>query len=313
MKSILKLSLYAGMLSLVSSTMAIANPLMYTKQEAVMKQLRASTLESYSNNSSKLSAGKIVYFGGPVIGHAQVFMILWGNGVVESTKKSLPDFYSSVLGSTYMDWLKMYNTTNITSQDGRVGTNQQIGRGTFMQTIQINPSIVTGSVDDEQIRTELEKNINAGVLPKPTADTLFMIHFPANLKITFKADGTVATSCQHFCAYHNGFESKKNGNIYYGVIPNLDSMACSFGCGSGGSLARQTVCASHELIEAVTDAFPTPGSQPAFPQAWNTPDGSEVGDLCQSTTGTLTGKAGSYKVQQEWDNSANSCTTGNYQ
>ena len=313
MKSILKQGLFFGLLSIISTTMAFANPLMLTKGEMAMKQLKAASLESTTLQASTMAGGKVVYYGGPVIAHPQVFLILWGDKVIDGTKKSMPDFYSSVLNSSYMDWLKIYNTTNITAQDGRTGTNQEIGRGSFMQTVQIKPSILTGTVDDEQIRTELEKNIDAGILPKPTADTLFMIHFPADLKITFSADGVLATSCQQFCAYHNGFESKKNGNIYYGVMPNLDSIACSFGCGSGGSLARQTVCASHELIEAITDAFPTPGSKPVFPQAWNTTDGSEVGDLCQSTSGTLKGKGGSYKVQQEWDNSKGACTTGNYQ
>ena len=305
MKSIILSVLLFGLTS--NTTMVQANPFMYTKQESVMKQLESSV------NSSSLTAGKVTYYGGPVISHAQVFLILWGNGVIETTKKSMPDFYASVLNSSYMDWLKIYNTTNITAHNGHSGTNQEIGRGSFIQTIQINPSITTGTVDDVQIRDELEKNMEAGTMPKPSADSLFMIHFPANLKITFKDAGTTATSCQQFCAYHMGFVSKKFGNIYYGVIPNLDSFACSMGCGSGGSLVRQTVSSSHELIEAITDPIPTPGSSPDFPQAWNTSDGMEVGDLCQSNTGALKGKAANYKLQQEWDEVAGACTTGNYQ
>jgi len=308
MKSILKQGLFFGLVTIVLSSVALANPLMLTKQEMALNQMLVAPA-----TSSQLTGGKVVYYGGPVISHAQVYMILWGNAVAATTKASMPDFYASVLNSNYMDWLKIYQTTQITAQNGHAGTNQEIGRGNFIQTVQINPSILTGTIDDTQIRAELDKNITAGLLPKPNADTLFMIHFPPKLKITFENAGQTATSCQQFCAYHMSFESKTNGMVYYGVMPDLDSMACSFGCGSGGSLARQTVCASHELTEAVTDAIPTPGNSPDFPQAWNTTDGNEVGDLCQSTSGNLTGHAATYKVQQEWDNSANGCTTGNYQ
>jgi len=287
--------------------------MMLTKQALASKQA-ITKLESHSLvNSSSMDAGKVLYYGGPVISHAQIYMILWGDKISDATKKSMPDFYASVLNSNYMDWLKIYNTNGVSAQDGREGTNQEIGRGSFIQTIQINPSQVSGTLDDTVIRAELDKAITAGILPKPSADILFMIHFPPNLKITFKDEtGTVATSCQQFCAYHMDYESKTYGNIYYGVIPNLDSMACSMGCGFGGSLVRQTVCASHEVTEAITDPIPTPGNSPKYPQAWNTNDGNEVGDLCQSATGNLKGKAAVYKVQQEWNNSTNGCTTGDY-
>ena len=267
----------------------------------------------FPKSSAAPKAGtKVLYYGGPVISHAQVYAVFWGDKVTATTKSAMPDFYSSVLNSNYMDWLKIYNTTGITSADGHAGTNQQIGRGSFIQAIQITPAVTTGTIDDKDIQAELEKQIAAKVLPAPTADSLYMIHFPKGLKITMHDGSTVATSCQQFCAYHEGFKAKDGSSVYYGVMPDLDSMACSLGCGSGGSLARITVSASHELIEAVTDPFPTPGTKPGFPQAWNTTGGEEVGDLCQSNTATLKGKATSYTIQQEWDNSTNACTTGSY-
>lgn len=257
---------------------------------------------------SQAIGGQVLYYGGPVIGHAQVSLILWGKNVSSATVRSMPDFYSSVLNSDYMDWLKIYNT-NITAQNGQAGTNQTIGRGSFVQTIQISPSITSGTVTDAQIQAELQKQIDAQVIPAPTADSLFMIHFPKGITITLE-DGS--SSCSAFCAYHEGFKAKDGSPVFYSVIPDLDSAACSFGCGSGSSIDRITVSASHELIEAITDGFPTIGSNPAFPQAWNTSDGQEVGDLCQSYTANLKGKAGNYTIQQEFDNSTNSCTTADY-
>lgn len=251
----------------------------------------------------------VLYYGGPVISHAQVYVIFWGSKVTATTKNAMPDFYASVLNSDYMDWLKVYNTTSVVAQGGQAGTQQTIGRGTYIQAIEINPAKVSGTLDDQEIRAELEKQILAKVIPAPGADSLYMIHFPKGLSITMHDGSTVMTSCKQFCAYHQGFKAKDGSNIYYGVMPDLDSFACSMGCGSGGSLTRITVSASHELIEAITDPFPTPGSNPSFPQAWNTKDGFEVGDLCQSNTATLKGRGASYTIQQEWDNSTHACTT----
>ena len=58
--------------------------------------------------------------------------------------------------------------------------------------------------------------------------------------------------------------------------------------------------------------IPTPGTNPAFPQAWNTSNGYEIGDLCEGYTGTLTDPTTSYEVTQVYLNSRSGCSTGNY-
>ncbi len=262
---------------------------------------------------SAVAGKKVSYYGGPVIGHAKVYTVFWGANINASVKAAMPTFYAGIVDSTYMDWLSQYNT-NVNAVDGRMGTNQTVGRGTYGGTITITPvKAKAASVSDEEIQAELERQVAAKVLPAPTADTLYMIHFPAGMKITMSdGNGGNATSCQQFCAYHFGFKSKAGPNIYYGVMPDLSSMACSMGCGMGSLLDRTTISSSHELIEAVTDAFPTPGSTPGFPQAWNTTDGMEIGDLCQSSTGKLQVGSTQFTIQQEYDNQAGACTKGDY-
>ena len=73
-----------------------------------------------------------------------------------------------------------------------------------------------------------------------------------------------------------------------------------------------TEVTSHELIEAITDPFPTPGATPAYPQAWNTTDGNEIGDLCAGNDTQLSTAAGNFVLQQEFDNSINGCAKGPY-
>ena len=274
-----------------------------------MMMTKTNVFPKIGSVSSKTDGSKVVYYGGQVIANPQIYVILWGDKVSATTKAAMPDFYASLVNSDYMDIFKVYNTTGIAAQDGRTGTNQTFGRGSFVQTIQISPAKLSGTIDDLEIQAELEKQILAKTIPAATDNSLYMIHFPKGLKITMHDGDTVATSCQQFCAYHEGFKAKDGSAVFYGVIPDLDSLACSMGCGSGGSLARITVSASHEVAEALTDPFPTPGTTPAYPQAWNTTGGEEIGDLCQANTATLQGKAASYSVQQEWDNGTNACTT----
>jgi hypothetical protein len=75
----------------------------------------------------------------------------------------------------------------------------------------------------------------------------------------------------------------------------------------GGSFASATRVSSHELNEAMTDAIPTPGSSPEFPQAWNNASGSEVGDLGERTLGTVATPLGAFSVQGFWDEITKAC------
>ena len=274
----------------------------------------ASVYPKNLNLETSAAAKKFNYYGGPVIGHAKVSTVFWGANINAKVKAAMPAFYAGVVNSTYMEWLNQYDT-NRNAIDGRAGTNQTIGRGSYNGTFTIKPAQGSATVvTDDQIQAELEAQINAGVLPAPTMDSLYMIHFPAGMKITMSdGSGGTATSCQQFCAYHFGFKAKSGANVYYGVMPDLSSVSCSMGCGMGASLIdRTTISASHELIEAVTDAFPTPGSNPGYPQAWNTADGLEIGDVCQGGNGKLQVGSQTFTVQQEFDNVKGACTTGDY-
>ena len=92
----------------------------------------------------------------------------------------------------------------------------------------------------------------------------------------------------------------------YAVLPD-----CSFDLEDFDSaLTSTTFVAAHELIESVTDTYPTPGNSPAYPQAQNTTDGNEIADLCQGSSATLKGSKADYKISQEWSNSRNSCYSG---
>ena len=79
-----------------------------------------------------------------------------------------------------------------------------------------------------------------------------------------------------------------------------------------GGFSYVTSVSSHEFSEAITDAIPTPGSNPAFPQAWNDANGNEIGDLCEGHDTTLTAGSRTYTVQEVFTNDTNACATGKF-
>ena len=238
----------------------------------------------------------MLYYGGPVLSTVKVVAVIWGKNVNGAVVQGIPGFFTAVTNSTWFDQMAQYET-NRKGVNGHKGTNQTIGRGTFDKEITINPHNTNTNLTDRDVQKEILYQVQHGVLPKPDANTLYMTYFPPNITITL--GGLV--SCQSFGAYHEGFKTKAYGGVFYGVEPD-----CGF------TFDDQTVVSSHELAEATTDALPTPGNNPAYPQAWNTSDGYEIGDLCEGYDGQLTAGNTNYYVQQIFRNDINNCSSGNY-
>jgi hypothetical protein len=246
---------------------------------------------------SQGSKGDMLYFGGTVFSKMKVVSVIWGPNVNSQTVADIGDFLKAIVNSTYVDQLKVYDT-DLKAQNGRKGTNQTIKRGTYFGQVQITPEHKSLTLTDADIRKELEYQISKGVLPANTLNTLYMTYFPED--ITIKLGGSL--SCQQFGAYHEAVSSKRTPmNVFYGVMPDC-----------GGGFDYLTVVSSHEFAEATTDNIPTPGTNPKYPQAWNTSDGYEIGDLCEGTDASLTTKSTVYQVQELYLNNLKSCGTANF-
>lgn len=141
----------------------------------------------------------------------------------------------------------------------------------------------------------LQARIEAGSLPDPTPQTLYMIYYPTGTTITF--DGM--KSCAQYGAYHFSTELAPKGggaNVEsaYAIMPR---------CSGEPFLA---IAASHELMEAASDAHPGKDQgwvmqDPAFPLL-----GGENGDLCDHPWGGVfdTTVDSTFTVQRGWSNIA---------
>jgi hypothetical protein len=242
------------------------------------------------------TSGEMLYYGGSVFSNVKVVSVIWGPNVNPTFVSGLPGYFSAIVNSTYVDQMSIYDT-NLRGQHHK-GTNQTIGRGTFLEQVQITPKNTKTLLKDKDIRKEIEYQIGTGALPMNDLNTLYMVYFPKNITIELGK----SRSCQAFGAYHSASSSKViPGNIFYGVMPD-----CNF------SFDDLTIVSSHEYAEATTDNIPTPGSNPKYPQAWNTSDGYEIGDLCEGTQGNLVAGSTTYLVQEVYLNNIAGCGTANF-
>ena len=239
---------------------------------------------------------QLTYYGGHVISNLKPVAVFWGSSVNAQVVSYMPGFYTAMVNSPYMDWLTEYNTP------ATGGTNQTIGRGTYGGTFTIAPANTATALQDADIQTEIGAQITSGALPAPDANTLYMVHFPPGVTISQGGQG----SCSAFCAYHGTF--LRNGqDIFYGVIPDFGpGSGCDTGCGTNAMLDNVSITASHEAIEATTDAEVGLATTNGPPLAWYDSNNGEIGDICAYVlNGTLPGT--SYMVQGEWSNVHKGC------
>ncbi|HEY2029775.1 MAG TPA: hypothetical protein VGH20_11265 [Myxococcales bacterium] len=240
--------------------------------------------------------------------------VLYGAGAYEAhvsatTTPSIASFYTAMTNSSYFDWLTEYDTPVAG------GTNQTIGRGTFGGQFMITPAAARNgtTINDLQIQAELAAQIAAGTLPQVSFDaagnpnTYYAVFFPHGKTI---AQGG-SNSCQAggFCAYHGTF-TQGSHDVYYGVHPDLQAgSGCDIGCGNApATFNNQTAVASHELIEAVTDAEVGLATVTGAPLGWYDATNGEIGDICNAQdTSFAAGDGAVYTVQQEFDNATSNC------
>jgi pre-peptidase len=234
------------------------------------------------------TSAHLTYYGGPVIQNVRVTQIDWNSSVPNQTDYA--NFYTAVTQSEYFDWLNEYNTTS---------PAQSIGRGSYWG--KYVDSQTSTSVTDAQIQTAINNAINAGVVPAADNNQIYMVHFPSGVSIT-SSDGGQSCVSGGFCAYHGTFQ-RGSQYVYYGVIPDM-SGGCSTGCGTSTKLNNTTSVASHELIEAVTDAAVGLATTYGPPLAWYDQTNGEIGDICNGVQGTI---ASGWTVQKEWSNQQNAC------
>ncbi len=161
-----------------------------------------------------------------------------------------------------------------------VGREYGVTGGSLLGTVEL-PGPAPHAISSPEIETMIRDNVQNGTFPRPAdgslQDVLYMVFYPPATQITLEYMGESSRSCETFGGYH--YVTRLGGvNVAYAAIPT-----CSGGGPGLSDVDGVQIAASHELIEAATDAdpFEHPGwsfSENAF-TAWIML-GAEVADLC---------------------------------
>jgi hypothetical protein len=265
---------------------------------------------------------QVITGGGPVLASPKIVPIFFATDD-PSTTSSLADFVSKVGATQY--WKAAVS---------EYGVGAATGETPIQLTTADNPS---STIDDTAIQAWLAGKLNSDdpAFPKPDANTVYTLFYPAGITITLgggggggggpdggvddggaeggsPADaggpGFVSSSCTSFGGYHSNIQLDANHgtmNVAYAVLPRC----ATFGQLTG--LDAVTGAASHELIEASTDPYPQ--TLAAYAQVddahiyWmSLLGGGEVGDMCAQFDGVFTkfAELPDYTVQRTWSNKA---------
>ena len=264
---------------------ALAAPAAAADRTAHVIRPNASSCQPSSCRGTQLPAGS-----GPMINNVKVFLVFYSQGY--QYKDQLIEFYKAIVQSPHMDMLKEYDKSNY-----------KIRRGSYLGVFEdtnMNPSSVT-TINPKTYLTGL---ISKGSVPKPDANTLYMLYFPDNIDPSGPGGGS-CISGGGFCAYHSNTTSS-GSPVYYGVMPDTNAGGCAGGCGPSG-FDGVTDVSGHEFVEALTDPQPN--------LSWTDNNCGEIGDVCATIAydeciqewDVVSG----FKVQKEWSNELQDCVVSN--
>jgi hypothetical protein len=192
-------------------------------------------------------------------------------------------------------------------------TTKEYGVGpiAYSGTKELTGETAPASIADKDVEAFIANKLAAGDLGPPDTSTLYAIIYPQTTTITSSGGGIGGgSSCSSFGGYHSDTAVKVDGktsNYAFAVMPTC----ANFGALTG--IDEVTGAMSHELIEAVTDPFPSTrnGADSAYATVdddhfiWLLSGGTESGDLCvpEGDAFQKLPELG-FTVQRSWSNAA---------
>jgi len=220
--------------------------------------------------------------GGPLLREPVFVPITFKEDVADGTADQLEDFIASVGCTDYWD---------------QIARDYGVGMGVTGKPVRVTDP-AWAKIDDTQLAKWLRDKLDQKdpAFPPPTPNSLYVIFLPETTTVTLQGE----TSCVSFGAYHYNTRLADGTKVAYATVPRCSG----FG---GGGLDDTTAPATHELIEAVTDPYPS--LAPAHAEtddahlAWSLLAGGEVSDLCEFNSNAFFTPGGyPWAVARSWSN-----------
>jgi hypothetical protein len=215
--------------------------------------------------------------GGPVIAAPKLVTVTFPGFAYETQVESFGAFV------VQSNWL------------ATVGADYGVGAGTHVHvTLTDTPPATAGDAD---VQALLEARLQDGTLPGGTHGSangyIYMVFYPPSTAIDSSTCVSDPTGNYRDTDWHYAVDDA-TGRIAYVVM----------GTCAQQSMQHLGLQASHELVEAMTDPFPSTAPAYRLPQSspW-TALGGEIGDLCELGAHDTTTEGG-FTVQRIWSNSA---------
>lgn len=232
------------------------------------------------------ASGNMQYGGGPVQLSPTVYLVFWGSQW-DSDTKGIPAYLTSMfqgLGAQGDNWSTITSQYTDSTGAGPAFTGPVYG-GQWIDDSAPEPSDPSAT----DISAEADN-----------AASHFNVAGDPNTQIVVvSAQGTHPDGWPNsgFCAWHNF-----SGSVSYTNLPyELDAPSGSR-CPNnalGGQLDAFSIVEGHEYAESISDPQPSSG--------WVAPDGSEIGDVCESGFQPVTLSTGTFPMQPLWSNTASGC------
>ena len=189
------------------------------------------------------------YHGGALMQHVQVSTLFMGQ---EWQSSKFPNYLNGFFKALFDDGRYMANLSQYSAGGYQIGNGQFVGTAWY-------PRSVGGQVTDDQIQATVVAGIQAKALPKPNADSLYIVFTPPD---TVVVNSSGENSLDNFYGYHGFVTNSAVGAFAYAVIAFPDDMW------------HLTPTASHEMSEAVTDPQVNAGTL-----GWYDDNNGEIGDI----------------------------------
>ncbi|MGZ6141965.1 MAG: hypothetical protein ACXWLM_01445 [Myxococcales bacterium] len=217
-----------------------------------------------------LATPHMTYHGGKVLSAPKYYNIYWGNYWWDHADQT--SWFESFTREVAPSWQLASQVTEYSVGDMTLGAGS-FGGGVVVR--EDPPPTIT----DDDLEDFIEKQIEAKIVPPSDAHNVYSVFLAPGIKIQ-NEDGALAYHGPSAWGFH---KIMVHFDSYVLDVASRDVAAVSF---------------SHEMAETMTD----PDLDGWYDDTIADYRG-EVGDVCQGHLATV----GTYTIQQEWSNAANSC------
>ena len=214
--------------------------------------------------------------GGTLIQFVRVYLIFWGSAWASNppptpTTAQVTDAVNRIVSGGYLTGLSQY---------------RGIGQGYILGSTTVTSSNPPNGFTDTNVSNFISGLIGAGTIPNLDADnqTLYLVFMPKG----------ISAPNSGFIGEHTYYTNSSGKRVHFGWITN------------NGTLSSVSIITSHEIAEAMTD--PEGSAILGDPGTCSGGGWCEIGDACQSTTGTVNGAS----VQSLWSQAAKACKVFDY-